>query len=114
MHRSITRKVSLSASFLAAISVALIATIASARAFDESKYPDLKGQWDRAQPPRWLNGKDAPLTPEYRAIYEANLKDQAAGGQGTDPTYTCVAPGMPRRSSRAHLSRQGRQEHPRR
>src|SRR5262249_51497006 len=30
------------------------------------------------------------------AIFEANLKDQAAGGQGTDPTFTCLAPGMPR------------------
>src|SRR5260370_13266427 len=27
---------------------------------------------------------------------EANLKDQAAGGQGTDPTYTCIPDGMPR------------------
>ena len=91
-HRSIT----LGAALLAALSAALLMTIGSARAFDEAKYPDLKGQWDRAQPPRWLDGKDAPLTPEYRAIYEANLKDQEEGGQGTDPTYTCIAPGMPR------------------
>ena len=81
---------------LAALSAALLMTIGIARAFDESKYPDLKGQWDRTQPARWLDGKDAPLTAEYRAIYEANLKDQHEGGQGTDPTYTCVAPGMPR------------------
>ena len=91
-YRSITRK----ASLVAALSAALLMTIGSAKAFDESKYPDLKGQWDRTQPPRWLDGNDAPLTPEYRAIYEANLKDQHEGGQGTDPTYTCVAPGMPR------------------
>src|SRR5439155_40114 len=38
----------------------------------------------------------APLTPEYQAIFEANLKDQAEGGQGTTPTYTCLSPGMPR------------------
>jgi hypothetical protein len=95
-HRSMTRKAVLSASVVAALSAALVLTISSAQAFDEAKYPDLKGQWDRTQPPRWLDGKDAPLTPEYRAIYEANLKDQAEGGQGTDPTYTCVAPGMPR------------------
>jgi hypothetical protein len=38
----------------------------------------------------------APLKPEYQAIFEANLKDQAAGGQGIDPTYTCLSPGMPR------------------
>ena len=44
----------------------------------------------------WLDAKTAPLTPEYRKIYEDNVKDQAAGGQGTDPTFTCLAPGMPR------------------
>ena len=41
-------------------------------------------------------GQEAPLTPEYQAIYEANLADQAKGGQGIDPTYTCLSPGMPR------------------
>jgi hypothetical protein len=44
----------------------------------------------------WGPGQQAPLTPEYQAIFEANLKDQAAGGQGTTPTYTCISPGMPR------------------
>ena len=41
-------------------------------------------------------GQQAPLTPEYQTIFEANLADQAAGGQGTDPTYRCIPPGMPR------------------
>ena len=81
---------------VAAPLAALLLLVASAHAFDESKYPDLKGQWDRTAAPRWLDAKSAPLTPEYRAIFEENLKDQAAGGQGTDPTFTCVAPGMPR------------------
>ena len=80
----------------AAIAAAMLMAVADARAFDESKYPDLKGQWDRTAQPRWADAKSAPLTPEYRAIFEENLKDQAAGGQGTDPTFTCVAPGMPR------------------
>jgi len=71
-------------------------TIGSANAFDESKYPDLKGQWQRTEAPRWGKASEAPLTPEYRAIFEANLKEQAQGGQGTDPTFTCLAPGMPR------------------
>jgi len=66
-----------------------------ARAFDESKYPNLKGQWERIGSPRW-DDAHAPLTPEYKAIYEANLKDMATGGQGIDPTYTCLSPGMPR------------------
>ena len=55
--------------------------------------PGVGNQWDTSKPPR--QGQ-APLTPEYQAIYEANLKDQAAGGQGTDPTYTCIPDGMPR------------------
>jgi hypothetical protein len=86
-----------------ALAAALIAAASSAQAFDETKYPDWSGQWrrppgvgnqwDTSRPPR--QGRP-PLTPEYQAIYEANLKDQAAGGQGTDPTYTCIPDGMPR------------------
>jgi hypothetical protein len=66
-----------------------------ARAFDQSKYPDLKGQWERVGSPRW-DDDHAPLTPEYQAIFQANLKDMKEGGQGIDPTYTCLSPGMPR------------------
>ena len=79
-----------------ALAAALCMIIGGAQAFDESKYPDLKGQWQRTSAPRWASAREAPLTEEYRAIFEANLKDQAAGGQGTDPTFTCLAPGMPR------------------
>ena len=76
--------------------MALAATLGVAHAFDETKYPDLKGQWNRTAAPRWESASKAPLTPEYRAIYEANVKDQAEGGQGETPTYTCISPGMPR------------------
>src|SRR6516225_1140152 len=82
----------------------MIIAAAGAQAFDQSNYPDWSGQWkrpagvgnqwDTSKPPR--RGQQPPLTPEYQAIYEANLKDQAAGGQGTDPTYTCIPDGMPR------------------
>jgi hypothetical protein len=82
---------------------ALFLACASAPAHDETKYPDWNGQWrrppgvgnqwDTSRPPR--KGQP-PLTPEYQAIYEANLKDQAEGGQGTDPTFTCIPDGMPR------------------
>src|SRR5262245_14255978 len=74
-----------------------------ARAWDDALYPDLKGQWrvvggpmrfDPSKP--WGPGQEAPLTPEYQAIFEVNLKAQAVGGQGTTPTYTCLSPGMPR------------------
>jgi hypothetical protein len=80
---------------LLALVAALLLPAAPALAFDQSKYPDLKGQWLRVGSPRW-DDAHAPLTPEYQAIYQANLKDMAAGGQGIDPTYTCISPGMPR------------------
>ena len=79
-----------------ALATAMLMTIAAAQAFDETKYSDLKGQWDRAAGSGVWDTKTAPLTPEYRTILEANVKDQREGGQGGDPTYTCLAPGMPR------------------
>jgi hypothetical protein len=81
---------------------ALCAGATSTRAFDESKYPDWSGEWRLGPPTKWDpskppgRGQEAPLTPEYQAIFEANLADQAAGGQGTDPTYICIPDGMPR------------------
>ena len=80
-----------------AMAAALHMAVGGAAAFDETKYPDWKGQWTRTVAPRWVpGGTKLPLTPEYQAIYEANLKEQAAGKQGMDPTYTCLSPGMPR------------------
>ena len=79
------------------LAAALSSAMVAAHAFDESKYPDLKGMWRGTGGNKWTPaGQKAPLTPEYQAIYEANLADQAAGGHGTDPTYTCLPPGMPR------------------
>src|ERR1700686_1893707 len=83
---------------------ALGATIAAARAWDDTRYPDLKGQWVRGypglarfDPAKGLGPRqEAPLTAEYQAIYQANLDEQARGGQGIDPTYRCLSPGMPR------------------
>jgi hypothetical protein len=82
----------------------------------QTKYPDLKGlwrragntgllaggagglRWDESKPPAPTPslGQEPPLTPEYQAIYQANLDDMTKGGQGIDPTYSCVSPGMPR------------------
>jgi len=88
------------------VALALVAALCmpdAAHALDESKYPDWDGQWARpvGVGNQWDTSKprlqqQAPLTPEYQAIFEANLKDQAEGGQGTDPTYTCIPDGMPR------------------
>src|SRR3954471_9938668 len=87
------------------VAALLMTPSAGAQGSDLSKYPDFStGQWRRAEgggprydpskPPR--RGQQAPLTPEYQALYEANLKDQAAGGQGLDQTYRCIPAGMPR------------------
>ena len=77
-------------------------------AFDDARYPNLKGQWIGVRPitgsglqpsfdpyKRWGTTQDAPLTGEYRALFEANLEEQRDGGQGTNATSTCLAPGMP-------------------
>jgi hypothetical protein len=80
-----------------AMAAALYVGGGGAAAFDETKYPNWKGQWNRTTAPRWVAaGSKLPLTPEYQAIFDANLADQAAGRQGIDPTYTCLSPGMPR------------------
>jgi hypothetical protein len=99
----------------AALAAALL-MIGGAAAADDAKYPDLTGQWRRAsnagllsggagglryddsKPPKPTPslGQEPPLTPEYQAIYDENLADMEKGGQGIDPTYSCVSPGMPR------------------
>jgi len=90
---------------------ALSMTVTGAQAFDDSKYPDWKGQWMGG----WIHrnpgvtgqpsydplksdgrGQQAPLTPEYQKIHEASLADQANGGPGSDPQAACLPSGMPR------------------
>jgi hypothetical protein len=76
----------------------------AAQAYDESKYPDIQGQWTRPRgtgiqwdPSKpWGRAQQPPLTPEYQAIWEASMADQADGGQGNDPLYRCYPVGMPR------------------
>jgi hypothetical protein len=92
-----------------ALAAALAVAGAPAQAFDESIYPDFAGQWKKprrngtvAVINQWDitkpvgRGQQAPLTPEYQAIFEAGLADQEAGGQGNDPTGMCIPDGMPR------------------
>ena len=87
---------------IAAVALATIFLTAAAWAHDETKYPDWSGQWLRAGGIQWDptkpigRGQQAPLTPEYQAIFEASLADQAAGGPGNDARYSCFPVGMPR------------------
>jgi hypothetical protein len=52
------------------------------------------GLWDPTKPR--AKGQQAPLTPEYQAIYESRLAEHDAGGLGDDPTAQCIPHGMPR------------------
>ena len=90
-----------SATTALALLAALCAAPAQTLAWNEASYPDFKGQWRAiGDPGRFDPSKDpgpaqqAPLTPEYQALYEASLRDQAAGGPG--PAQSCISPGMPR------------------
>jgi len=89
-----------------ALAAALMVAIGGAQAADDMKYPDWRGQWIRipvrlpTQPSHdqtkpWGKGQEAPLIPEYQAILEASIADQAQGGLGNFPTTTGRAAGMP-------------------
>jgi hypothetical protein len=89
-------------------SVVLAITVLAGRGaaqqpFDQSKYPAFDGQWIRVGPIERYDptkpgarGQEAPLTPEYQAIFETNLAEVARGGVGDDPVYRCIPEGMPR------------------
>src|SRR6266567_1520035 len=91
---------------MAVVLLAALMSMGGARAADDGKYPDWKGQWarfsvpiptqpshDQAKP--WGFGQQAPLTPEYQAVLAASIADQAKGGLGNFPTTLGRASGMP-------------------
>src|SRR6266700_1606678 len=88
------------------LAAAMLVTMAGARALDEAKYPDWRGQWSRIpmasgpasfDPTKTVGaGQHAPLIPEYQALHEASVVDMEAGGFGMDRTNSCYSPGMPR------------------
>jgi hypothetical protein len=80
-----------------------------ARAWDDAKYPNWKGQWQGINPilgggsvvkfdPTKPSGpaQQAPLTPEYQKVLEESMAAQAKGGLGNYPTSWCILGGMPR------------------
>ena len=91
-----------------ALAVALMVTTGGARAADDAKYPNWKGQWDPINPrlggqaikfdptKAWGPAQQAPLTPEYQKLHEESMADQANGGLGNYPTARCLPSGMPR------------------
>jgi len=97
-----------SALIASALALGLSLPIPAARAHDESKYPNWKGQWLTVVPrlpgqqvrfdpnKPFGKGQEAPLTDEYKKVHEDSMADQAAGGLGNYPTATCHPGGMPR------------------
>ena len=87
---------------IGALVLAAALGIADACAHDPARYPDWSGQWVIKGGNRWDPTKppgikqQAPLTPEYQAILEESIKDQAIGGIGNDPSTACMPVGMPR------------------
>src|SRR5579862_854653 len=91
-----------------AFAAALMMTMSSARAAEEGKYPDWKGQWITNNPrfggqaikfdptKAWGPAQQAPLTPEYQKVLEESMADQAKGGLGNYPSARCIPGGMPR------------------
>ena len=86
-----------------AIAMALCAASASAWSQEGAKFPDWKGQWVRTgaggqyDPSKPAGrGQQPPLTPEYQAIWEANIAEGRSGGQYYNPQVRCMLSGMPR------------------
>jgi hypothetical protein len=84
--------------------LAVALAVGEARAANDA-YPDLAGAWARPgrggntaawDPSKPSERQDAPLTPEYRAVYEASQASRAAGGQEYNPAINCLPAGMPR------------------
>ena len=89
------------ATLVASLVASLGAATVSGLAHDEAKYPNLKGAWVRADQGQTMpwdpskpagRGQQAPLTPEYQALYDTALARRAAGVNLT----SCLPPGMPR------------------
>jgi hypothetical protein len=93
---------------IALLAVATVLTAASVGQAQDKKYPNWKGEWEAISPRMpgqrlrfdptkpYGRGQQAPLTEEYKQIYEANLAEQAAGGQGLFLDHaSCLPAGMP-------------------
>jgi hypothetical protein len=82
--------------------IALSVTLVGAQVPVEKKYPDFSGQWSRSGGAQWDPDKggglrqQAPLTPEYQAIFEANLKALNTGDDSFNLHVRCINAGMPR------------------
>jgi hypothetical protein len=117
----------------------LCASLTGAPALDETKYPEWKGQWVRANGAEgaswdarepearkdwarkdwarkdwarknWGLGQQSPLTPEYQALFGANLEQLVAGVKASDPTTRCIPP-IPSAMPRVMMAMHGDRHH---
>ena len=93
---------------IGAVAAAMLTVFAAPGIAVDMKYPDFESQWripdgvkgDPWDPARPAGlGQQAPLIPEYQAIFEKSVKDQAAGGRGNNYAGRCMLDGMPRMMS---------------
>ena len=84
------------------VSIALGVAVRAPPARAQWKYPDWSGQWTGLNVGQWDPtkpagaGQQAPLTPQYQALFASAEADRRAGGRGNTPSMTCIPPGMPR------------------
>jgi hypothetical protein len=85
-----------------AVAAAVGLGLGVAHAQDRDRYPDWKGQWLRIGGGQFDptksggRGQQPPLTPEYQAIWDANIASEAGGSQEYNPQARCLSGGMPR------------------
>ncbi len=95
-------------STLMVLALATVLTLSAGDAkSQDKKYPNWKGEWStitprmpgqqlRFDPTSRTGRQEAPLTEEYKKIYEKNLAEQAEGGQGLFLDHaSCLPAGMP-------------------
>src|ERR1700746_2673331 len=85
-----------------ALGAALCALGLEVSSAEVKNFPDWEGQWKPGSPVLVWDptkpfgaGQQAPLTPEYQAVFAANRTKATAGGH-FDNTRTCGPGGMPR------------------
>jgi hypothetical protein len=91
-----------------ALATVLMVTVASEAWAQDKKYPNWRGEWNAAFPrlpgqqlrfdpnKPFGKGQEAPLTEEYKKIYQDNLAEIAKGGQGLFLYHaSCLPAGMP-------------------
>jgi len=88
------------------VALLLALPLLNASALAAQQYPDIQAQWRNPTANQGGNpwdptkkmglAQEAPLTPEYQAIFEASIKAQEAGTQGNSPGSTCRLAGMPK------------------